>query len=322
MSTESWPADLRGRGDGDVEAAEASVSWELGELADSVEAGPVPYQRLLDGGRRRLRRRRLLTAVAGAVLVVAIGGAGATLGGGHGPGAGGPSMVAAATPPAPAVKVPARPTPPASPSATATPSILTASSGPVRDPFTPVRVKVRAGTMKGHALEAWVALWPAATTAADGARQADLIWQERRAVDPTLTPDSLRGVPGWDPRMDRVDVYLVSDGKRQPDDYVEPVAAPGRATTAAPGSNPGGALLQRLVGTASSPEMMVAPAGPEVARVVVDWRAGGSSEAVPVTVGDSPVRWWAVVRAPGSMNDTLTVYAADGSVLRKDTSWW
>ncbi|MFJ4190030.1 hypothetical protein [Kitasatospora sp. NPDC089509] len=330
MSTESWPGDLgefggsRGPWNGDAEAAEAAVSWELGELADSVEAGPVPYERLLDGGRRRLRRRRLLTAAAVAMAVALVGGAGAvTAGGGYRPG-GSPVAV----PPASSASLTAAP-------ATGTPSA--APSGTARDPFTPVRVKVGEGISKGRALEAWIALWPAAPTAEAGREQGRRIWEERHAVDPHLPPDPepsalptpQRGVllhnPAvvWDPHKDRADIYLIVDGKREPGDYVDAVPAPGGTTPGEPDDAVNGVLLTRLVNpAASSPEMVVVRVGPEVAKVEVDWKAGGAVSAVPVGVGDSTSRWYAVVRTPGAMDNTVTSFAEDGTVLRTQNTWW
>ncbi|MEU4119304.1 hypothetical protein AB0F71_33015 [Kitasatospora sp. NPDC028055] len=345
MSTESMP------GNEDVEAAEAAVSWELGELAESVEAGPVPYDRLLAGGRRRLRRRRLLTGAAVAGLVVAVGGAGTLLGGpgtvfgGYGRGAGGASVAAvppaAVSPGAAGAGAPGAPgavgpgasgvsgagssvvTPTVTPTASVSPVASAVPSRAVRDPFTPVRVKVGEGTAKGHALEAWVALWPAAPTAEDSLRQSRLIGEERLAADPRLPPPPRQDVgPAWDPATDRADVYLVVDGKRQPGDYVDPVPAPGGVEPTGTDAVIGGVMLNRVVGTAGSPDMVVVPVRPEVARVVVGWKTGGSVEAVPVAVGDSTVRWYAVVRRPGSADNTVVSYAADGSVLRTQTTWW
>ncbi|MFF2074921.1 hypothetical protein ACFVXG_09190 [Kitasatospora sp. NPDC058162] len=328
MSTESMP------GDEDVEAAEATVSWELGELAESVEAGPVPYDRLLAGGRRRLRRRRLLTGAAVAGLVVAVGGAGTLLGGAGttfgGYGRTGDASVAAVSS-APVAVAPAGAGASASPAAsaamgvtpTATPSVSPVPSGAARDPFTPLRVKINEGTVKGHALEAWIALWPAASTAEDGLTQDRLIQQERRTVDPRLPEQPMGGaIMPWTPHTDRADVYLVVDGKRQPGDFVDPVPAAGGTAQDDAGAVIGGVVLNRVVDTGGSPQMVVVKVRPEVERVVVRLRTGGSIEAEPVAVGDSPVRWYAVIRSPGSTNNTAVSYAADGSVLRTQTTWW
>ncbi|MFG2846712.1 hypothetical protein ACGF12_26595 [Kitasatospora sp. NPDC048296] len=309
----------------DMAGAEAAASYELGDLAGSVEIGAVPYDRLVAGGRRRLRRRRLLTGAAAAAVVVAVAGAGAAFGG-YGRGAGGASVAAVSSAAATASGTPsASPTPSAvpTPTATPTPTPSAAPSGTARDPFTPIRVKVREGTVNGHALEAWVALWPAAPTAEDGLKQGRLIGEERRAADPNLLSDPEQsGNPAWEPHTDRVDVYLTADGTRQPGDFVEATTAPGGT---AKGDSEGiikGVVLNRVVGAAGRPDMVVVPVGPEVAKVVVTWKTGGSVEAVPVAVGDSPVHWYAVVRRPGSTDNTATSYAADGSVLRTQSTWW
>ncbi|MFJ8626509.1 hypothetical protein ACIRD3_27240 [Kitasatospora sp. NPDC093550] len=68
--------------------------------------------------------------------------------------------------------------------------------------------------------------------------------------------------------------------------------------------------------------MLIAGVRPEVAKVVVSWQTGGSTEAVPVAVADSPTHWFAIARKPGSDARTLTLYAADGTVLGTDDSWF
>ncbi|MBD0695363.1 hypothetical protein [Streptomyces sp. CBMA123] len=323
MSTESMP------GHEDVEAAEveAAISWELGDLADSVEAGPVPYDRLLAGGQRRLRRRRLLTAALGAALVVAVGGTGAVLGGsGHrassavAPAASGVSPTASASPSGNATPVAGAATPV---SAAASAVAGAASAGPTRDPFTPTRVKAGEGTVNGHTLEAWIALWPAAPTADDGLKQDKLIWEERHAADPVLSSsDQPNPDARWDPHMDRSDVYLTVDGKRQPGDHVQSIPAPGGTEKDPSPAIISGEVLNRVVGAVGIPDMVVVRVRPDVARVVVTWKNGGSVDAVPVAVGDSTSRWYAVVRKPGSSDNAATSYAADGSVLRTQTTWW
>ncbi|MGW3040452.1 hypothetical protein ACWC9T_10455 [Kitasatospora sp. NPDC001159] len=309
----------------DMAGAEAAASYGLSDVAESIEIGAVPYDRLMAGGRRRLRRRRLVTAGAAAALVVVVVGAGTAIGG-YGRGADGASVAVVSSAAATASGTPSAPgTPTATPTPTAipTPTASAAPSGTARDPFTPIRVKVREGTANGHALEAWIALWPAAPTAEDGLKQGQLIWEERHAADPNLSPSSQQDVDAvWDPHMDRVDVYLTADGKRQPGDHVESTTAPGG--TAKDGSEAviNGVVLNRVVGAAGIPEAVVVRVRPEVAKVVVTWKTGGSVEAVPVAVGDSPFRWYAVVRRPGSTDNTATSYAADGSVLRTQTTWW
>ncbi|MFH8379811.1 hypothetical protein ACH4E7_02540 [Kitasatospora sp. NPDC018058] len=309
----------------DMAGAEAAASYGLSDVAESLEIGAVPYDRLLAGGRRRLRRRRLLTGGAAAVLVVAVAGAGTAIGG-YGRGAGGAPAAAVSSAAAIASggsSASGAPTVAGAPTAVATPTASAAASGPARDPFTPIRVKVRDGTVNGHALEAWVALWPAAPTAEDGLKQGRLIWEERRAADADLSSNPEQsGNPAWDPHRDRVDVYLTADGKRQPGDFVEATTAPGGTAKGGSEDVIKGVMLNRVVGEAGRPDMVVVPVGPEVAKVVVTWKTGGSVEAVPVAVGDSPVHWYAVVRRPGSTDNTATSYAADGSVLRSQTTWW
>ncbi|MFD7455523.1 hypothetical protein [Kitasatospora sp. NPDC059827] len=207
----------------------------------------------------------------------------------------------------------------AAPTASATPS----PSRPARDPFSPLRVKINEGTVSGHALEAWIALWPAAPTAADGLAQGRLIQQERRTVDPRLPDDPQGGgIQPWTPNTDRAEVYLTVDGKRQPGDFVDPVPGPGGTAQDDPGAVIGGRGLNRVVDTGGSPQMVVVKVRPEVERVVVRWESGMVIEAEPVAVGDSPVRWYAVIRIPGSGNNTVVSYAADGSVLRTQKAWW
>lgn len=327
----------------DMAGAEAAASYGLSEVAESIEIGAVPYDRLLAGGRRRLRRRRLLTAGAGAVLVVAVAGAGTAIGG-YGREAGGASVAAVSSA---AALVPGRssvsgtpsasafpsPSPVVAPAATATPAAIptvtpaasAASSRTPRDPFTPVRAKIGEGAVNGHTMEVWVALWPAAPTAQDGLKQGELIWTERRAADPTLPADPAEsGNPVWDLQADRVDVYLVADGKRQPGDFVDATTAPGGTAKDDTGPTKG-VMLNRVTGEASRPDMVAVSVGPEVARVVVSWKTGGSVAAVPVAVGDSPVHWYAVVRrlgSTGNTGNTATSFAADGSVLGVRNTWW
>ncbi|ARF79292.1 hypothetical protein ACIG0C_02270 [Kitasatospora aureofaciens] len=331
----------------DMAGAEAAASYGLSEVAESIEIGAVPYDRLLAGGRRRLRRRRLLTGGAGAVLVVAVAGAGTAIGG-YGREAGGASVAAVSsaaalvpgrssvsgTPSASAFPSPvASPSPVVAPAATATPAAIptvtptasAASSRTPRDPFTPVRAKIGEGAVNGHTMEVWVALWPAARTAEDGLKQGELIWTERRAADPTLPADPAEsGNPVWDLQADRVDVYLVADGKRQPGDFVDATTAPGGTAKDDTGPTKG-VMLNRVTGEASRPDMVAVSVGPEVARVVVSWKTGGSVAAVPVAVGDSPVHWYAVVRrlgSTGNTGNTATSFAADGSVLGVRNTWW
>ncbi|MEU9043086.1 MULTISPECIES: hypothetical protein [unclassified Kitasatospora] len=295
-----------GAGDDAAEAARA-----LGELAGSVDIGTVPYDRLLSGGRRRLRRRRLLTAGAAAVLVAAVVGGGAVLGERGRQAVSSVAVAASASGSAPA-------------SAAATPT------EPARDPFTPIRVKVGEGTANGHTWQAWAALWPAAPTKEDAYRQEELRWEDRHTAIPQL-PKMTNGEVDrhWRADLDEVNLYLTLDGRRQVDDTVHQTVVPAKpGAGAAAGSVPasafsgGGAMLGAKGGELGASPVVVAGVTPEVAKVVVTWQTGGSTEAVPVAVGDSTTRWVAIPKKPGSDAKTFTLYAADGTVLGTDDNWF
>ncbi|MEV7773043.1 hypothetical protein [Kitasatospora sp. NPDC086791] len=311
-STDVGPAGAAG-GAGEDEVA---VSWALGELAGGVDTGTVPYDRLVTGGRRRLRRRRLLTAGTAVVLAAAVVGGGALLGE---RGRQAVSSVAAASASVSASgAVSASGSAPSSAGATPT--------ARVRDPFTPVRVKVGEGTVNGRRWQAWAALWPAAPTKEDAYRQEELRWEDRHAAIPQL-PKMTDGEVDrqWRADLDAVNLYLTLDGTRQVDDTVHQTVVPGGPGSGSlPGSSfsGGGTVLGLKGAEAGGSPVLIAGVKPEVAKVVVTWETGGSTEAVPVTVGDSPTRWFAVAKKPGSDARTLTLYAADGSVLGTDTTWF
>ncbi|MEU8923181.1 hypothetical protein AB0D10_19925 [Kitasatospora sp. NPDC048545] len=306
MSNESstgGPADAAG--DGAAVAARA-----LGDLAGSVETGAVPYDRLVAGGRRRLRRRRLLTAAAAAVLVTAVVGGGAVLGE---RGRQTVSTVAAAS-----ASVSASGSAPSSAAATPT--------APARDPFTPVRVRVGEGTVDGRSWQAWAALWPAAPTREDAHRQEELLWEDRHAAIPQLPRTTDAEVDrAWRADLDAVNLYLTLDGTRQVDDSVHRTVVPGGPTAVSLPPSPfsgGGTVLGLKGAELGDSPVLICGVAPQVAKVVVTWVTGGSTEAVPVAVGDSPTHWFALAKKPGSDARTFTLYAADGSVLGADTTWF
>ncbi|MEU8514475.1 hypothetical protein AB0C76_23200 [Kitasatospora sp. NPDC048722] len=315
MSTESTPGNERMPA---AEAeAEAAAARALSDLAGSIEAGAVPYDRLVGRGRRRLRRRRLLTVAAAGAVAVAVAGAASAFGG-YGAGTGGAAVVAAPT-------VAAAPsTPPAAsgaPSAASGPSPSGGPSGAARDPFTPIRVKIGEGSLNGRTWQAWVAEWPSPTTERDALRQAETIRAERGGVGPdarSLLPRNSAGK--WLPDYDLANLYYTVDGKRQAEDVVQSVRAPGGPS----GGGLGGAAASLgLKDTAKSglPPVLVGSAAPDVAKIVITWETGGSTEVVPVTAADSTMRWYGLMAKPGSGVRNYTDYAADGSVLRSSDHW-
>ncbi|MFE7593513.1 hypothetical protein ACFU6K_29310 [Kitasatospora sp. NPDC057512] len=293
MSNEYLPGDP---GDGD----EPATVRALGELAGSVETGTVPYDRLVAGGRRRLRRRRLLTAGVAAALVAGIAGGTAVLGE---RGRQAVSTVVAASATDVAV--------PGSAGGTATPTAPGA-----RDPFNPTRVKVAEGTANGHTWEAWAALWPTTPTKEDALKQEQLIRAERYAANPDVKPvDRHDAESNWDPGIDRVNYYYTVDGKRQVDDSLHAVSAAGRFPGAVGGASLG------LKHPSGIPPVVIEGVRAEVAKVVITWKTGGTTEAVPVAVGDSPFRYYGVVAKPGTDAERATQLAADGSVVSVSEGW-
>ncbi|MET8543777.1 hypothetical protein ABZW03_24455 [Kitasatospora sp. NPDC004799] len=277
----------------------------LGELAGSVDTGAVPYDRLVAGGRRRLRRRRLLTAGVAAALVAGVAGGTAVLGefGRHAV-----STVAVASASV-SISASASVAAPAAPGGTSAPAAA-------RDPFDPTRVKVAEGTANGRSWQAWAALWPVAPTKEGAVRQEQLIRAERYAANPAVKPVVPVDVErNWDPRTDWVNYYFTVDGKRQVDDSLHAVSAPGGYPGAVGGASLG---LQHDAGV---PPVVIEGTNAQVVRVVVAWRTGGTTEAVPVAVGDSPFRYFGLVAKPGSDAATVTYYAADGSVVRTVDHW-
>ncbi|MFD5468468.1 hypothetical protein ACFWIQ_37530 [Kitasatospora sp. NPDC127059] len=323
MNTESMHEDE------DVRAAEAAVSWELGDLAESVETGPVPYERLVAGGRRRLRRRRLLTAVAVATMVVVVGGAGAAFEG-HGRGAGGAVVAAAASPstaapaasPGSSASVPGAPSTGATATATPSTSPSDGPSGAPRDPFTPMRARIAGGTtVSGHTWEAWVAEWPSPATEQDALKQDKLMQVERLAAGSdlkSLIPRDSKG--NWVPHCDIANLYYTVDGKRQPDDVLYSLAEPRGPFTGGIGGLSASLGLKDRART-GLPPVVIGAERPEVAKIVITWDTGDTTEVAPIPVGDSVLHWYAVMAKPGAGVKTYTAYGADGSVERTTDQW-
>ncbi|MFF2749775.1 hypothetical protein ACFVVA_30065 [Kitasatospora sp. NPDC058048] len=274
---------------------ETAAVRALGELAGSVETGTVPYDRLVAGGRRRLRHRRLLTAGVAAVLVAGIAGGTAVLGE---RGRQAVSTVVAAS---------------AGASATA---VSTTGAPTARDPFNPVRVKVAEGSANGHTWQAWTALWPAVPAKEDFAKQARMIQAERHAANPAAKPVTQKDIDdNWDTRIDRVNYYYTVDGKRQADDTLHAVSAPGGFPGVIGSSSLG------LDDGAGIPPVVIEGVQADITKVVVAWKSGGTTEAVPVVVGDSPFRYYGILAKPGTDAATVTYYTADGSVDRVKDTW-
>ncbi|MFJ7279556.1 hypothetical protein [Kitasatospora sp. NPDC098663] len=296
--------------------SEASAARVLGELAGSVEIGAVPYDRLVAGGRRRLRRRRLLTSGAVAVMVAAAVVGGTALGGlGRGPGDAADAG---------AVVADAR-TVTTAEAAAGTAGTAATPTAPARDPFTPVRVVVGQGTTNGRQWQAWAAFWPAAATKEDALRQARLIWEDRHAAIPQLPETTRADIDrSWRPDVDLVNLYATVDGQRQIDDAMHDTPVPGTPDGAAidRATSGGGTMLGFKGGELGASPVVIAGVRPQVAKVVVTWDTGGVSESVPVALGDSPTRWYAIAKKPGAQARTFTYYAADGAVLGTDASWF
>ncbi|MEU3574532.1 hypothetical protein AB0E96_39930, partial [Kitasatospora sp. NPDC036755] len=191
-----------------------------------------------------------------------------------------------------------------------------ASASATRDPFTPVRVKVAEGTANGHTWEAWAALWPTPAARNEAVGQARLIRAERYAANPDVKQVVPKDVESnWGPENDLVNYYFTVDGKRQADDSLHAVTSPGRFVGGYGGASLG---LQHPSGV---PPVVIEAARAEVVKVVVEWKSGGSTEAVPVTVGDSPVRYFGLVAKPDTDAALVTYYRADGSVERATDHW-
>ncbi|MBO1420021.1 hypothetical protein, partial [Streptomyces sp. FH025] len=181
------------------------------------------------------------------------------------------------------------------------------------------------GTANGRTWQAWAALWPAAPTKEDAHRQAQLMWEDRHAAIPQLPkPIDTEIDRGWRPDMDEVNLYLTLDGKRQVDDSVHQTGVLGASDDTPSGAftSVGGTMLGFKGGEMGASPVVIQGVTPKVAKVVVTWETGGTTEAVPVTVGDSSTRWVAVAKKPGSDAKSFVFYGADGTVLGTDSGWF
>ncbi|WP_327679414.1 hypothetical protein [Kitasatospora sp. NBC_00458] len=308
---------------GAVEGAEAVVR-ELSGLAGTVRIGPVPYAAVQAGGRRRVvRRRSLLTGVMALAVVAGVGGV-AAVNGGVNPSAGPGPLAAASAPLAPGAQSAQAP---ATAAGQSTAPGQTATPAPA-DPLTPVRVRMASGTKDGKPWTAWAALWPAVSKE-QALQQAELIWQEDKAAGATDSPPTQDYVDQYrHAGHDQVVFYLVMDGKRvsrsqqseQPARGVTPFWG-----TPPPGSTPPGWVDDLFGGVAfhawakngaddpfyGAPAVGFFPVGPEAARAEAKWADGTVTQPPIVTIGDSPVRWFAVVGEPDSYKAAL--YRADGT---------
>ncbi|MER7765456.1 hypothetical protein [Kitasatospora sp. NPDC096140] len=260
------------------------IGLGMAEAAAGAKVGPVPVADILAGGRRlRHRRRAVVGAVALASVLALTGGALAELR------------------PDPAV---GRLAPAGSGAASAapTPAPTAATAGPaVRDPFTPVRVRIGQGVSNGRTWELWQALWPVAPKER-AYEQALAVWQERAPFDPAVSKPTEDFVAHyWDPDADVVNTYLVVDGVRLQHDSEGTTPSPGKLDPRA-ATDVGGGLVGRSTkdGIVPPVDVVLISVGPDVGRVVVTWTDGTTTEPQPVTVGDSPTRRLAVAR-PGTM---------------------
>ncbi|MGA5700870.1 hypothetical protein [Peterkaempfera bronchialis] len=289
---------------------EAVVGRRLAELAVELEVGSPPYEAVLGGGRRRRARRRLTVAGTVAAVVLATAGGVALTGGGERPhelrvAASGTAGPTAADGSAPSTRSPAAPT---------------------RDPLKPTSVVLAHGRSEGREWKAWAALWPAARDLAQARQQADLLWERRHAAIPHLPKPTEEDVRlGFRPGEDLVELYLTVDGKRLVDDSVHTTSAPGVLGSGALRTPPHDALEGTLLGFKGAEmgrtPVLLAGVRPDVARIRVTWRDGTVDQPVPVTVADSPIRWFAVAKRPGTSAASIKLYDAKNRLLATDTDW-
>ncbi|MER7582419.1 hypothetical protein [Kitasatospora sp. NPDC097691] len=264
------------------------IGLGMAEAAAGAKVGPAPVADILAGGRRLRHRRRAVVGVVALASVLALtGGALAELR--PDPAVAGRLAAAgsgtAAVEPAPAPTAGA-PTP------------------GVRDPFTPVRVRIGQGVANGRTWELWQALWPTAPKER-AYEQALAVWQERAPFDSAVSKPTTDFVAHyWDPDSDVVDTYLVVDGVRLPHDSQGTTPSPGKLDPRA-ATDVGGGLVGRSSkdGIVPPVDVVLISVGPDVGRVVVTWTDGTTTEPQPVTVGDSPTRRLAVAR-PGTLRAT------------------
>ncbi|GHF35168.1 hypothetical protein GCM10018790_11120 [Kitasatospora xanthocidica] len=270
------------------------IGLGLAEAADGARIGPAPVADILAGGRRlRHRRRTVVGAVALASVVALTGGALAQLrpdpaaaraaSVAPAPAAAGAGAGAAAAQPEPAVTVGA---------------IVPG----VRDPFSPIRVRLGKGVVNGKTWELWQALWPVAPKER-AYEQALAVWQERAPYDPVVTkPTEDFVLHYYDPDSDVINTYVMVDGVRLGHDSEGVTPSPGKLDPRMANTFGGG-----LVGHRGKDDVPVIPLdlvhlsiGPDVGRVLVTWEDGTTTEPTPVTVGDSPTRHMVIPR-PGTM---------------------
>ncbi|MEU6231480.1 hypothetical protein [Kitasatospora sp. NPDC047058] len=129
----------------------------------------------------------------------------------------------------------------------------------------------------------------------------------------------------YPPGTDTVRVFLTvagteteSSASRVP----SPDGRPPGPTGGGAGRSLEGSLLGVKGGGAGGVPVLVAPVGPDVARVVAAWSDGTSTEAVPVVLGDSPMRWIGLPGKPGVQATSVRLLGAGGAVLATDTQWF
>ncbi|MFF7991479.1 hypothetical protein ACFZDG_17005 [Kitasatospora xanthocidica] len=271
------------------------IGLGLAEAADGAWIGPAPVADILAGGRRlRHRRRTVVGAVALASVVALTGGALAQLR---------PDPAARAASVAPAAAGAAAGTATGAPAARPEPAATVGAIVPgVRDPFSPIRVRLGRGVVDGRTWELWQALWPAAPKER-AYEQALAVWQERAPYDPAVTrPTEDFVLHYYDPDSDVTNTYVTVDGVRLSHDSEGITPSPGKLDPRMADVFGGG-----LVGHRGKDDVPVIPLdlvhlsiGPDVGRVLVTWEDGTTTEPEPVTVGDSPTRHLVVAR-PGTM---------------------
>ncbi|MER8182000.1 hypothetical protein [Kitasatospora sp. NPDC094015] len=190
----------------------------------------------------------------------------------------------------------------------------------MRDPFTPVRAVLAQGsTADGKVWKAWAALWPRADRA-QAVRQAQLLWAERHAADPSLAAPTAEFVQQyWQPDDDVVNLYFTLDGVRLPNDSTGSAPAPSTPHAGAAGS-PTGVLLGHVGkgDTVAPVDLAVLQVGSDVGKVVVTWQDGSTDEPQLTALADSPVHWVAVPRPAGRTAKQWQFYDRAGTLLSTD----
>ncbi|WP_405019890.1 hypothetical protein OHV05_26580 [Kitasatospora sp. NBC_00070] len=289
------------------EESAAQVGIGLAGLVETVEIGPAPVAALAAGGRRRLRRRRAVLTGSVALVTAAVVGGGLLIGPGLGP-AGRPGLAAAAG-------VAAGPS-----------AVLSAGAVPLaRNPLAPVRAVLAQGVVDGKEWKVWAALWPLATRE-QSLEQARMIWQEQHAAGSDLPEPTAAYVQQyWQSGSDVVNLYYTVDGTRLPYNGELTPTAPGPTPPTPTG--PDGGLSGVLVGAlgkgqnAGPVRVAALTVGPDVAKTVVTWADGSTSEPSPVTLGDSLVRLIGVPERQGNKARSIAVYGSGGQLLGTNTSW-